>query len=94
MAWKPMKESESMLARHNEDDNMGIGVFRNKKPVWNDAIQAYVLNFNGRVEKASVKNFQLVDEFDANKIFLQFGRTERHQFNLDFVWPFSPLQAF
>jgi tubby-related protein 1 len=40
---------------------MGIQVFKNKKPIWNDTIGAYVLNFNGRVELASVKNFQLVD---------------------------------
>ena len=33
-----------------------------------------MLNFNGRVDKASVKNFQLIDEFDDNKIYMQFGR--------------------
>ena len=29
-------------------------------PNWNDTVGAYVLNFNGRVTMASVKNFQLV----------------------------------
>ena len=94
MCWKPMNESETMLARHNEGENMGMHVFKNKKPVWNDTIGAYVLNFNGRVEQASVKNFQLVDEFDPNKIYLQFGRVDKHVFTLDYLWPFSPLQAF
>ena len=28
-------------------------------------MQAYVLNFNGRVDQASVKNFQLVDKIDG-----------------------------
>ena len=65
-----MDDSESMLAQHKEDNNMGISMFKNKKPVWNENLGAYVLNFNGRVEKASVKNFQLVDEFDKNKIYL------------------------
>jgi tubby and related proteins len=37
-------------------------------------VQAFVLNFNGRVDKASVKNFQLIDEFDDNRIHMQFGR--------------------
>ena len=57
-------------------------------------IKAYVLNFNGRVDKASVKNFQLVDDRDDNKIYLQFGRTSETTFTLDFQWPFSPFQAF
>lgn len=41
-------------------------------------VQAFVLNFNGRVDKASVKNFQLIDEFDDNKIYMQFGRIGKH----------------
>ena len=32
----------------------------NKTPKWNDQVGAYVLNFNGRVTMASVKNFQLI----------------------------------
>jgi len=28
-------------------------------------VQAFVLNFNGRVDKPSVKNFQLVDANDS-----------------------------
>ncbi|RYY81459.1 hypothetical protein EON63_15360 [archaeon] len=35
---------------------------------------AYVLNFNGRVTMASVKNFQLVDPEEQNAVVLQFGR--------------------
>jgi hypothetical protein len=41
-------------------------------------VQAFVLNFNGRVDKASVKNFQLIDEYDDNKIYMQFGRVGKH----------------
>lgn len=33
-------------------------------------VQAFVLNFNGRVDKASVKNFQLIDEYDDNRIYM------------------------
>jgi tubby and related proteins len=57
-------------------------------------VQAFVLNFNGRVDKASVKNFQLIDDRDENKIYLQFGRVGDQMFNLDFQWPFSPQLAF
>lgn len=57
-------------------------------------MQAFVLNFNGRVDKASVKNFQLIDNEDENRIYLQFGRVGDQEFTLDFQWPFSPMQAF
>lgn len=57
-------------------------------------MQAFVLNFNGRVDKASVKNFQLIDNEDETRIYLQFGRVGDQEFTLDFQWPFSPLQAF
>lgn len=69
-------------------------IFYNKPPKWNEHVQAFVLNFNGRVDKASVKNFQLIDDKDENKIYLQFGRVGDQMFNLDFQWPFSPLLAF
>jgi tubby-related protein 1 len=57
-------------------------------------VQAFVLNFNGRVDRASVKNFQLIDDHDEAKVYLQFGRVGEKDFNLDFQWPLSPLQAF
>ena len=62
--------------RKGEKDD--IVVLRNKSPKWNDQMQAYCLNFNGRVTHASVKNFQLADEEDeAEEVMLQFGKVER-----------------
>lgn len=52
-------------------------------------MQAFVLNFNGRVDKASVKNFQLIDEYDDNKIYMQFGRIGKDDFNMDCAFPMS-----
>jgi tubby-related protein 1 len=37
-------------------------VLRNKQPKWNEQMQAFCLNFQGRVTEASVKNFQLVSQ--------------------------------
>lgn len=37
-------------------------------------LNAYCLNFNGRVTEASVKNFQLVADFDREHVILQFGK--------------------
>lgn len=76
----------------------GVVHMRNKEPKWNEAVNAYVLNFNGRVTMASVKNFQLVQVGGPmngdGPILLQFGRVGKDTFTMDFRWPLSPLQAF
>ena len=56
-------------------------------------MNAYVLDFKGRCNKTSVKNFQLTDE-DDKIIYLQCGKTSENDFNMDLQYPFSPLQAF
>lgn len=43
---------------------------------------------------ASVKNFQLVNPDDHDTVILQFGRVGPNQFNMDYRWPLSPMQAF
>ena len=53
-----------------------------------------MLNFNGRVDRASVKNFQLIDEYDDNRIYMQFGRVGKQNFNMDAAFPMSLFQAF
>ncbi|XP_070499516.1 protein king tubby 1 isoform X2 [Chironomus tepperi] len=67
---------------------------RNKTPVWSSDTQSYVLNFHGRVTKASVKNFQLIHESDPEYIVMQFGRTADDVFTMDFRYPLCALQAF
>ncbi len=62
----------------------GLKLYVNKPPKWNEHVQAYVLNFNGRVDKPSVKNFQLVDCNDDEIVYLQFGRIGDDIFNMDF----------
>lgn len=53
-----------------------------------------MLNFNGRVTMASVKNFQLVSPDDHDTVVLQFGRVDKDRFTMDYQAPLSPLQAF
>lgn len=72
---------------------MGIYTLHSKKPDWSTRKNCYVLSFGGRVQQASVKNFQLVGEEGDSTIYLQFGRLGKDEFILDFRWPFSPLQA-
>ena len=102
--WKPSNVSDrqkdaGMSSKFKGGDLTGMFDFFNKPPKWNERegyadVQAFVLNFNGRVDKASVKNFQLIDNEDENRIYLQFGRVGDNEFTLDYQWPFSPMQAF
>lgn len=92
--FKPLSEKEGILSNWKSGKRAGIKEFINKNPKWNEQLQAFVLNFNGRVEKPSVKNFQLIDERNDERIFLQFGRVTNDTFNMDFEWPLSPFQAF
>ena len=87
-------EKETIAGKFADNDVENLMFFFNKPPKWNEQVQAFVLNFNGRVDKASVKNFQLIDEYDDNKIYMQFGRVGKDQFNIDCAFPCSISQAF
>lgn len=54
---------------------------------------SYMLNFNGRVDLGSPKNFQLIKE-GGEEIFLQFGKINETTFAMDFQHPLSLYQAF
>lgn len=86
--------AETIQGKFENNDSKDIMFFFNKPPKWNEQVQAFVLNFNGRVDKASVKNFQLIDEYDDNKIYMQFGRIGKDLFNMDCAFPFSIFQAY
>jgi len=66
----------------------------NKYPTWNEKVKAFVLNFNGRVSKPSVKNFQLEDPENPEKTVLQFGKVSDNNFTLDYGYPLTGMQAF
>lgn len=87
------KDSE-IIAKCKMEDHTQLTYLINKPPRWNDDVSAYVLNFNGRVTMASVKNFQLVTPDDQDTVVLQFGRVGKDLFTMDFRYPLCPLQAF
>jgi hypothetical protein len=72
----------------------GIMLLNNKAPEWNPGLNAYALNFNGRVLKASVKNIQLVSDEFPDQILLQFGRVSDDVFHVDYRFPLNAIQAF
>lgn len=95
VAWRPLTETQSIATRFkSEPGHTDFFALTNKTPKWNDQVGAYVLNFNGRVTMASVKNFQLIHADDPETIVLQFGRVAKDQFTMDAQFPLSPLQAF
>lgn len=86
--------NDDMLSRIKDRNFRDMIYLINKPPRWNEQVGAYVLNFNGRVTMASVKNFQLVDPEEQNAVVLQFGRVGKDDFTMDLQWPMSPFQAF
>jgi tubby-related protein 1 len=54
----------------------------------------YRLNFHGRVTVPSVKNFQIVSEFDVDDVVCQFGKVDNDVFHLDYKAPLNAFQAF
>ena len=64
-AWQPAHRDEEMIQcfKHRVPAALRhLVVLENKEPQWNEDLGAHVLNFNGRVTQASVKNFQLIDK--------------------------------
>ncbi|XP_046539581.1 tubby-related protein 2 isoform X1 [Equus quagga] len=91
---QPQNEQESLLSRLQRGASRGLVLLQNKAPSWSDESGAYVLDFHGRVTRASVKNFQIVHPDDPDYLVLQFGRVAPDTFTMDFRFPLCPLQAF
>ena len=79
-----------------------ILVLKTMSPEWSEELQAWTLNFNGRVKMPSKKNFilsvdpendSLVHEFGAKTVILRFGKVTKDRFALDCRNPLSPIQA-
>ena len=94
VVFQPQVEMDGMLAKFKDKEMDQLFYMINKPPRWNDQVGAYVLNFNGRVTMASVKNFQLINPEDQERVVLQFGRVSKDKFTMDFQAPLCPFQAF
>lgn len=58
------QDYDGLLIRHQNRRMDNLIELRNKAPVWNEETSSHVLNFNGRVTQASIKNFQIVHNND------------------------------
>ncbi|KAG2439214.1 hypothetical protein HXX76_004576 [Chlamydomonas incerta] len=93
--FNPSGDADTILERLKHRKGLEeLVVMGNKPPRWNDELNAYCLNFNGRVTEASVKNFQLVSDDNHNHVILQFGKVGKDTFTMDYQWPISAFQAF
>ena len=90
-------EGEKDLKEYFEGPNRDFFCeLTNRAPRWNSTLKVYALNFRGRVDKPSVKNFILEDLTlgDNTREALLFGRVGDDTFNMDVAYPLSPLLAF
>ncbi|OBS60354.1 hypothetical protein A6R68_08506, partial [Neotoma lepida] len=94
MRVQPQNDQDSILSRLQKGARQGLLLLQNKAPSWSDESSSYVLNFHGRVTRASVKNFQIVHPDEPDYLVLQFGRVAPNIFTMDFQYPLCPLQAF
>ncbi|XP_078276578.1 tubby-related protein 3-like [Rhinoraja longicauda] len=92
--FRPRNDKDGLLVRWQNNNTENLIELHNKTPVWNDDTQSYVLNFHGRVTHASVKNFQIVHENDADYMVMQFGRVADDAFTMDYSYPMCAVQAF
>lgn len=94
-AWQARSKDDTMLSQIDTPDPTRAMNLINKPPVWIDSLEAYCLDFGGRVAAASVKNFLLSHPDDIDKTLMLFGRTQDRQvYSMDYSHPFTPVQAF
>ncbi|KAM9859782.1 uncharacterized protein ACBR49_013095 [Aulostomus maculatus] len=91
---RPRNDCDGLLIRHQNRRVENMIELHNKTPVWNEETASHVLNFNGRVTQASIKNFQIVHNKDLDYIVMQFGRIADDIFTLDYNYPLCAVQAF
>lgn len=91
---RPRNDCDGLLIRYQNRRMENLLDLHNKTPVWNEETASHVLNFNGRVTQASIKNFQIVHSKDLDYIVMQFGRIADDIFTLDYKYPMCAVQAF
>ena len=83
----------SIMRRYNKKLG-GVFKLRTKKPKWNGELEAWTMDFKGRVKIASKKNFQMIDEDDKDEtVLMMFGKAAKHRFSLDYRAPITAIQA-
>jgi hypothetical protein len=76
------------LCKSCDDSRIELNSLR---PKWNAKLKSLCMDFKGKVDAASAKNFQLCIN---DKVVLVYGKKADGTFCLEFEHPLSPVQAF
>jgi len=87
-------DNDGLVERFHNGNISEMLILANKSPQWSCESQNYILNFHGRVTRASVKNFQIVSESDPDNVIMQFGKVGADIFTMDFRYPLCAIQGF
>ena len=99
---KKTKEQTSKYNAVEQVEQAQLLILDTKQPEWSAKLNAWTLNFSGRVKQPSKRNFMLViqqddqalvNEFGQKKPLLRFGKISKDRYALDFSYPLSPVQA-
>ena len=85
-----------------QNDQAELLILKTMSPVWNSELDAWTLDFDGRVKLPNKRNFivsvdssheKMVQEFGETTTLLRHGQMSEHRFCLDYRYPLSPVQA-
>ncbi len=62
-----------------------------RKPTYFKETKEYVMNFEGKVKKSSIKNFIVEDRDNYNAKSILFGKVDNDEYVLDVLSPLSPI---
>eukprot|EP00937_MAST-01D_sp_MAST-1D-sp2_P006740 g6740.t1 len=71
----------------------GVSLLHTRQPRWNAELDAWTMDFKGRVKLASKKNFQLINSDEPDKVLMLFGKVTKNRFTLDFRPPMTVTKA-
>lgn len=78
----------------HETDTGAFHQLGSKRPVWNRRLKSLTMDFGGRCDKASPRNFQMCPLDDEDVSLMFFGKIGRNTFSMDYVEPLGTLHAF
>ena len=78
------ERSLALLSLYNFACDDGI-----RLAIWSDDLEAWTMDFHGRVKLASKKNFLLVSENAPKDVLMLFGKVAKTHFSLDYRAPLS-----
>jgi len=92
----PKQDSKpSKLAKkYSKGDYRGCRLLKTRQASWDTRIEAWTLDFKGRVKIPSKKNFLIVDPEDPDHPYMLFGKVTKNRFSLDCRAPLTPLHGF